>query len=522
MIGFDKKHKLVIVGFAFAMLLALTLGGRGSAMGESPLRVLILPFHVVPGDHEKGLQDFADHVDRRLRSEIGSMGGKLSVEGEVATRKLLHGRGAPVTERDAIDLASKSGSDVVVYGFLSGEGNQYRLRGIMWDLGKGRASVSTDLKVDNMFGLPGVLQVFLTNINRRMHGTPRLPFYKAGKSKATGGRHPNRMSTTVGLNRDTGPWRSPDIVASLRALDIGDMDGDNKNETVFVSPGGVTISRFERGTLRTLAQFSHRPADYISAEVEDVDGDGVAELLLCYQTPAGIESALIRYVNRNFKVAGKFPHTILGTVADPTDEKKRMLLGQRTDSKDMFSGQMTRFRTDGMEIAPDGKVMLPPGTLLLSYVSARLGKDSDPLRIILNQDQRLMVFDRENRLLYTVPDRIYGLDRSIRIMMKGEKRKITLPGRLLVTDSTGDGENELLVIKHSSGSSVIQALVWDGEQLRVKWKTVRSPGMISDFRIRDFKNGGSRSLVLLLVRFNPFLALTGGARSVIYAYDLTQ
>ncbi|MCA1959924.1 MAG: hypothetical protein LDL33_03930, partial [Desulfomonile sp.] len=100
------------------------------------------------------------------------------------------------------------------------------------------------------------------------------------------------------------------------------------------------------------------------------------------------------------------------------------------------------------------------------------------------------------------------------------QRDIIYPGRLVIADTNGDGENELLVIKQTNRGSLIQALVWDETALAVKWRTVATPGIISDFRIGDFKNQGTLSLVLLHVKSNPFLALTGGIRTVVFAYDL--
>lgn len=522
MIADSKRGTAVIWRLTFLLVVIFLLGLARFAVGKPSSNVLILPFHVGPAYQKEELQDFADHVRERLKSAIGMLGEQVRVEGDGVTRDLLADREAPATDKDAIDLATRCGADLVIFGSLSDADNQYRMRGVMWDLRKGRVSVSTDLKVANIHGLPGVLQIFITNINRRIHGGPRLPLYKAGLPAATGGSHSRRMHSLASIPRDDRPWRSPGITAALTALDIGDIDGDRKNETVFLDDHGVTISRFEDGGLRTLAQFSHPPASYLSAEVEDVDGDGIAELLLCYRTPEGLESAIVRYVNRNLKVSNKFPGMILRTIRDPFNEKERILIGQRTDREDMFDGEMVRYRVDGGNVEPVGEVRLPPGTLLLSHVSGRLGKDSDFLRIILNQDQRLMVFDRQNRLLNTVADRIYGLNRSVRIRTAHGPKKIAIPGRLLITDTIGDGENELLVTKQGRSGSVIQALVWDGNQLKVKWKTVQSPGVVSDFRIRDFKNGGTRSLVLLLIKSNPFLALTGRVHSVVFAYDLLQ
>jgi len=492
-----------------------------SAFGAESGKILVLPFHVTQGADEKELQSFSEHVNKRLIETIHRLNATLSMESEKATEELLKGKPAPASDEEARSLGLESGAELVIYGFLSREDSRHQMRGYLWDMRTGRGVVSIDMKVTNIHALPGVLQVFVNSINTRLHGNQKLPFYKSEPADSARMSGSDRLPTLVNLPQNTAPWRSPDIESALWALDIGDLDGDKKNETVLLERGRISITRFEGGSLAPLTQFSEPPAEYISAEVEDLDGDGVAELLLCYLTPSGIESAVIKYVNRNLKIIGKFPHMILRTVRESTEDKKRILLGQRTDGDDMFSGEMIRFEFQDGELVPVSKLMLPPGTLLLSYDSGSLGKQGESVRVILNQDQRLMVFDRENRLLYHMADRLYGLDRRIRIPYKGGVREISLPGRILIDRTTGGpgGENELLVTKQAEGGSAIQALAWDGKELREKWKTVSNRGIISDFRIRDFKNEGLRSLVLILVKQNPFAALTG-PRSIIFSYDL--
>ncbi len=482
-------------------------------------KILVLPFQVASGSDEKELQSFSEHVNKKLRAAIEGLNENFSTESEKATEELLKGRPAPASDEEARSLASESGSDLVIYGFLSRDDSRHQMRGYMWDMRARRAVVSIDMKVANIHALPGVLQIFINGISTRLHGSQKLPFYKSKSPTPITG--PQRLPRLPDLPQNAAPWRSEEIGGALWALDIGDLDGDKKNETVLLEQAGITISRFDGGSLVSLTQFSQPPAAYLSAEIEDVDGDGVDELILCYQTPTGIESAITRYINRNFKVIGKFPNMILRTIRESAEDKKKILVGQRTDNGDMFSGEMVRYEFEDGEFVPAGKVMLPPGTLLLSYDSGPLGKQGEFLQIILNQDQRLMVFDGENRPLFNMADKLYGLDRRIRIPSKSGSREIRLPGRILIARATGGpGEqNELLTIKQAEGGSVIQALEWDGKELGEKWRTVRSAGIISDFRIRDFKNEGLRSLVLILIQQNPFFAFSG-PRSVIFAYDL--
>jgi len=516
-----RTQTVLPVALLVLLLIACAAPLPSEADTNSQARVLILPFSLKAADDaEKDLGEFKDHVDKRLRQVIGMLGDTMKTETEDATRLILESRAPVITDQDAIWVATESGADLVIFGALSKEAAGFRMRGILWDLRQGRSSVSIDLQVPNIHGLPGVLEVFAGNVARRIHGSPHLPLYKAGPPAPTEGRPADRLHGLTSLQPHTGPWRSPDIPAAFKGLDIGDMDGDKRNEVVFVEDSTITISRFEDGGLRTLAQFSEPPATYIAAQVEDVDDDGIAELLLCYRGSRGIESAIARYVNRNFRVVARLPQVILAAVPDAADEKRKVLVGQRTDVKDIFSGDMIRFRLEGNQAVPEETVGLPPGTLLLSYVAGRLGKPANALRVILSQDQRLMVFDGENRLLSHLTDQLFGSDGSLRISGKDGQRDIIYPGRLVIADTNGDGENELLVIKQSSRGSLIQALEWDGTGLAVKWRTVATPGMISDFRIGDFKNQGAPSLVLLHVKSNPFLALTGGVRTAVFAYDL--
>src|SRR5208283_1277383 len=106
--------------------------------------------------------------------------------------------------------------------------------------------------------------LFIGSIGKRLHGAPLLPLYRA--------EQPDRPQPLVALPRSVGSWRSPEINAELWAVDVGDLDGDGRNEVVFLEETGLTISRFEEGSLKTLTQFSQTPVRYISAEVADLGG----------------------------------------------------------------------------------------------------------------------------------------------------------------------------------------------------------------------------------------------------------
>jgi hypothetical protein len=521
---FEIKKDPALVGyvarlFITAFIISLYIPGSGAAKGPET-KILILPFHLSETDENRELITFKEYVGAKLRESIESAGARFRLKSKSTAMHLIKDKGVPKTEEDIKGLRAVTDADFVIFGSVAEGDNQYKFRGYMWQARERRMVVSAEFSVAHVLLLARALNQFCAQVLERLEGSPNIEFYPS-ESPAYKDNPKKTEFKPVSIDKETGPWRSPNIPEALLSLDIGDLDGDGKNETVFLSKGQATIRKFESGALKTLIRFSHPPVAYVSAEVEDIDLDGVAELLLIYQKPDGLESAIITYKDRDFKISQTFPNMLLATIDDPVFRGRKALVGQRTDKKDMFDGSMVRMRVVDAKAEPFSEITLPPGTLLMSYASGRLGESKRNLRIILNQDQRLMVFDEENRLLSSVQGRSYGIDRRLTFRVDGQERTIVFPGRLAIVDTNGDGARELLVSKQTARGSVVEDLIWQDNTLKQKWKTVDSAGIISDFRVRDFKNQGARSLVLILMRSTTFpLMALSGPTSVVYAYEL--
>lgn len=513
----------------FLVLAISTFAGSvdGSEKNHQPLKVITLPFSLLSGASDDELKSFCDHATDTVKSIVNSMGNAVTVIPDSAFEKFMKDKVPFKDDKEAVKLAQKVGAEMAIFGFLSREDNQYRMRGLMWNVAANKPTVSTDIRVDNIHALPSALNMFAAAISKRLTGVPKLEFYKSeGMSPAATlpSRNPALMSLPGRSSQPLAPpWRSPEMSMGIASVTVGDLDGDGKNEVVFLDENGITISRFEDGGLKPLTRFSQAPAIYVSAEAKDLDGSGIAELILCYRTLSGFESAIIQYRGMNLKVVDQIPDVILKVISEPVDGKeKQLLVGQRIDSSGMFSGKMERYEFKDGKLKRVGEIDLPPGTFLLSYASGRFGPDNQFLRIILSQDQRLMAFDQDNRLVATKLDKLYGLHRRIRLYKQGQSPvDIEMPGRILISNSQGVGQNEILVTKQSEAGSAIEALGWNGKQFVEDWRTVNSPGIISDYLITDFKNEGIKSLVLVLVNPMFFKSITG-YRSVIFAYDISS
>ena len=516
--GFHAKNNkplCAVLGFLAALLGVWFLAAQ-SQTGDRET-IVLLPFRLTTETDDAGLQSFVDHINDELRSAIRAMGGKYQVlewEGDRET----HGAEQILDNEHALKkVAEDAGADFVICGALGTSDSLYHMRGFVWDAKKERMAVRVDLKVPNVHALPSVLQFLITGITKRLQGAPNIPFYKAGEPGSMPPMHQPRFRTVIGVAETEGPWRSPELPGSVTGLAIGDLDGDKHNELVLVGDSGITIARFEKNALRPLTQFSRSPAVFLSAQAQDLDGDGVSELIVCSQLPDGVESEVLRYFNRNLTVIETFPNMILSCVPDPENPKVMNLLGQRTDAKDMFSGEMISFSLRDGSLKRQGKVTLPRGTLLLSYAAGDI-QGHGRVRVLIDQRLKLRVFDQHNQLLSVQDGHEYGPHRKITVKTADGSKEIIWPGRIIISDSSPSGQGELMLAKTAGGKSEIQGFHWGGACLEKKWNTPPMEGAISDFNIGDFKNSGARSLVLLLARPDQLLGMSG-PRSILFAYD---
>ncbi|MGC8659220.1 MAG: hypothetical protein ACP5U1_09120, partial [Desulfomonilaceae bacterium] len=394
--------------FILGVLLAITLFSicldvHGEEPRNQPLKIVTLPFTLLSDTADNELKSFCEHATETIKTTVRDMGRTVAIVPDSDLDKILKNRPSIKNDEDAIRLASKTEAGMAIFGFLSRENNLFRMRGVMWNLETNRRTVTTDVKVENIHALPGALNIFAGAINKRLIGVPKLEFYRS-EGMSPGATQPNRNPALVNLpgrsNQASVPWRSPEMSMGITSIAVGDLGGEGKNDIVFVDENGITISRYEDGGLKPLTRFSQSPAVYLSAEAKDLDGCGFEELILCYRTLSGFESAILDYKGKNLRILETVPNVILKVISEPIDGKdQQILVGQRIDSAgNLFSGKMERYEFKDGKLHRQGEISLPPGTFILSYASGRFGPDKKFLRIILNQDQRLMAFDEENRL----------------------------------------------------------------------------------------------------------------------------
>ena len=236
--AFRIKTSGFFMFWALVLPVLWSLAPAIDAWAEPPSQLLILPFHVEAGDGREDLERFGRRIDESIREAVKQFGDMLRVESEEDVKQLLQDGPPPSTEKDAVDLGEQAHADILIYGFLRKSDGRYHLKATMRDMRTGRIAVASDFGADNIRGgLDGGLKIFLYNVAKRIHGAPKLPLYRAGTPTDNGAPASKLKPSKVSLSRDRGPWMSPKITP-MRGLEIGDLDGDKRNEVVFVGADG--------------------------------------------------------------------------------------------------------------------------------------------------------------------------------------------------------------------------------------------------------------------------------------------
>ena len=110
--------------------------------------------------------------------------------------------------------------------------------------------------------------------------------------------NPNFVISNESRLSETSLWRSPYLTERLVGLDIADIDGDGKNELVYVTSRKVYAARFDGESFTQLAEFAlPENSTIISVDLFDTNVDGRSEIIVSAQRPSGSDanSHVLRY-----------------------------------------------------------------------------------------------------------------------------------------------------------------------------------------------------------------------------------
>jgi len=498
---------------AAVMLLLLPLSGSAQ---KRALRVAVLPFTVHSTEDLSYLRDgIWDIISTRIIVE----GEIETVEKPLVQRFFSDLRGTEVSDQEARWLGARVGADYVVYGSITKAGDYISLDAKVVNVAGTRPTTSAFAQHKGVDEVMTKVDTFAQDIGNRilgrgasyehrgpLQGRQYMMFQSLGYSKLL--NFPRRV---------------------LRGVDVGDVDGDGRNEIVVMDDSKLWVYRDEGKEMRLVAELpTSSNNDFLTLDVIDITGDKKAEICVTNEVDGTLQSFILSYEDGTFRYLAKGLNWYLRVVKIP--DKGEALLAQNMGIDTDYAGFMRLVEWTGKKVKMGEKLktgkkkQLPKEVeWIYDFTSGKFTNPDNQEFLVMQEESgkgKVRLFDAQGTLIWKSAEELGGSDAFIdrpkvyadkRGSATKNERRIYLPPRLLAKDLDGDGLDDLAaVINEFSGGEHIErirsykkgyvaGLSWDGLGLATAWRTQDIPEYVADFQIKDVDNDGRDELVTVSV-----------------------
>ena len=540
--------RFIFLSFSF---LAIVFGNVHLFAAE-PDRVAIIPFKVNAQEDHTFLQNgIYDMLSSRL-----ARADKVQIIGREETEKAFETVTGPVNELSARETGEKLNADFVLFGSLTIFGNSVSIDVKMADVSGSKPTLAF---FDHSQGMDEVIpriNIIASDINKKVFGiktavatVPPVSSTPAPESqKRDIHAHPETLLKGSPTKKDSGSTdSSPFIIQQRRGekpmfsksrnfkmgicgLALGDVDGDDKIETVILSKQKVLILRNENGHFTKIKEISGRKNQkFVSVDVADIKKDGREEIFItCVNTISrSLDSFVLEFDGNDFKTVAKGENWYFRVHKTP--DNTPVLLGQKRGISDLFLPGVYQLTWSNNNYESKDKISLPKAITIFGFATGDVMNDGSQAIVTFEEDDRLRIFSQDGEKIWKSDER-YGGSKNFLLKTPDSDKHIFLPQRVFITDLDRDGNYEVTLVKnHSttgylfrrsivySGAQIV-SLFWDGLGLGLSWSTRKVSGYFSDFAIGDIDNDGKPEIAAT-VQSNQG-SLFKKAKSSIITYDL--
>jgi hypothetical protein len=335
----------------------------------------------------------------------------------------------------------------------------------------------------------------------------------------------------------------------VRALALGDLDGDGRAELVVADEQSVTVYRTtEGGSPVPVEGASFRAAGglILSVDAAPVTGAGRAQLVVVDQRGAGrpgIRARVLEWgASGGYTVLYETTGRYLRVVRVGTED---WLLEQDAGDTELFETEIRRLLWDGERFRDASRLRVPRGVGVYGLALMRLTGSPEPEVVAFTDDYRLTVWTARGQRLWTSSDPLGGSAVTFEYVPIGSARRQAdgdtlvgrIAGRVVPLPGSAPGpeilvyENLLPALQQGRGllprlaatlfnRGRIHRLRWkDGAFVRV-WQSGVTDGYIADFAYGDLDGDGLAEVVVGVVPRGFDIETLGRPRGRILAYEL--
>jgi hypothetical protein len=313
--------------------------------------------------------------------------------------------------------------------------------------------------------------------------------------------------------------RSQTFGFEIKGLDIGDVDGDKKNEVVIMDYHNLYVFKYNGEKLVLFQKIETGDHyNFLTVDVADVNRNGVAEIIVTAVVEDDVRSLILEYEQGKFRKITEKSNWFLRVLNLPKEGST--LMGQRRGSEGLPVGPIYKFVWQKKSFEKGPKMPFPSETNIFGLAYSGI-REKDKLDVItVDELERLRIVSPDGKDLWTHKDNFGGTANYYDTTKKKDMVysyansppwRVYIPARIITKELDGQGLYEVILNKNgTSGTRLfdkarsfdrgeIYGLVWEENTLETIWKTRQLDGYIADFQLKDADNDGEEELVVAVV-----------------------
>ncbi|NTU96038.1 MAG: VCBS repeat-containing protein [Bacteroidales bacterium] len=329
-----------------------------------------------------------------------------------------------------------------------------------------------------------------------------------------------------------GFWMSQQFPTEFKGMDIGDVNGDGKNEVVTIDDRNIYIYQKLDNEFRVLQKITGKKYDkYLSVDVADIKRTGIKQIYVTSVNDATLDSFVVEYKDGKYEKTDSDLKWFLRVIDTPSGIP--LLLCQSYGFDEIFNTAIYELVWRNGKFVEGPKMKIPMGLSIYGLAIDNFGTGGNDDRIIaLDELDHICIFRQTNKPLNEIftfgfhnDDLIWRGDEEFggsnnyfenvedkkRYEEESTRKSAYVNLRILTYDINKDGKKELIIVKNLSSagrvfkniklftSSEIYNLEWDGLGMAENWRTKKINGYVADYVFKDIDNDGKPELVLALV-----------------------
>ena len=232
-------------------------------------KVAILPFVI---NSQENLDYLREGIYDILASRITVEGRIEVIDRSMVERALYEERPIRLDEGTAIKIGTRAGADYIVLGSLTKVGDYISLDARLLNITEGKPPLSAYTQHKGLDDVMVKIGDFAQEIGAKI----------LGHRVTAGGFREGRSTGFIQrdmYNRDF--KKSQTFNFEIKGLDIGDVDGDKKNEVVIIDNSNLYVFKYDGDKLTLFRKIDAGYAqNFLTLDVADVNRNGFAEIIV--------------------------------------------------------------------------------------------------------------------------------------------------------------------------------------------------------------------------------------------------